>query len=316
MIWIDPNDRQIRIRLLPFIYISRQENNMAQFEKLIITAALSGGTAFKNSNPSVPYLPEEFADDAEKCLQEGVSVVHIHARDPETGMATDNINIIRETVEAIQNRCPELVINLSTSITANLTPKQRINPILELKPEIASLDTASMNDGLCDNETGEILYEYIFENPLNFVACFAKTMKENKVKPELKVYGPSGIQNIKLLLKRKAIFEEPLHFQFVYGAFGGVPFSPQMHLVMTDLLPESATYGACGADSNQVPAAIMSMMTGGHVRIGLEDNIRCPGSKLAKGNWEQARWVCGIAKTMDRPIATPAEARKILGLPG
>ena len=287
---------------------------MEKKDKLIITAALSGGGVFKNNNPNVPYFPEEFADDAEKCFREGVSVVHIHARDPETGMATENIDIIRETVEAIQKRCPELIINLSTSITTNLTPEQRIAPVLDLKPGIATLNTASMNDGLADHRTGEVLFEYIFENPLNMIADFAKIMHENRVKPALEVYDPAGIQNILLLRKRKSIFDDPLHFQFVYDAYGGVSFSPQMHLTMIGLLPEDATFGVCGIGHSQVPAVLMSMMTGGHVRIGLEDNIRVPGGKLAKGSWEQAKWVCEAARTLDRPIATPEETKKILGL--
>ncbi len=246
-------------------------------EKLIVTAALSGGSVFKNNNPNVPYLPEEFANDAEKCLQEGVSVVHIHPRDPETGLDTENIDIINETVEAVQDRCPELIISLGTGITAGLTPEQRTAPVLALKPEIASLNTATMNDGLCDHKTGEVLFEYVFENPLNLIANFAKTMKENGVKPELEVFDPAGIQNMILLRKRAGIFIEPLHFQFVYGAYCGVFFSPQMHLAMMSVLPKGATFGVCGVGPNQVPAAIMSIMTGGHVRIGLEDNIRVPG---------------------------------------
>lgn len=287
---------------------------MKNREKLIITAALSGRGEFKNNNPNVPYLPEEFADDAEKCFQEGVSVVHIHARDPDTGMATENIDIIRETVGAIQKRCPELIINLSTDITTHLTPEQRIAPVLELKPEIASLNTASMNDGLADPKTGEVLFEYIFENPLNMVADFAKIMKENRVKPALEIYDPAGIQNILLLRKRKSTFDDPLHFQFVYDVYCGVFFSPQMHLTMIGLLPEESTFSVCGKGNSQVPAVLMSMITGGHVRIGLEDNIRMPGGALAKGSWEQAKWVCETAKILDRPIATPQEAKQILNL--
>ncbi|MCD4719149.1 MAG: 3-keto-5-aminohexanoate cleavage protein, partial [Desulfobacula sp.] len=191
---------------------------------------------------------------------------------------------------------------------------QRIAPVLELKPEIASLNTASRNDGLTDHRTGEVLFEYVFENPLNMIADFAKMMKENRVKPALEVYDPAGIQNILLLHKRKLTFEDPLHFQFVYGAYCGVCFSPQMHLTMIGLLPEDATFGVCGIGDSQVPAVLMSMMTGGHVRIGLEDNVRVPGGALAKGSWEQAKWVCEAAKILDRPIATPEEAKQILGL--
>ncbi len=287
---------------------------MAEKEKLIITAAVSGGATFKNNNPNVPYLPEEFADECERCQQEGVSIVHIHARDPETGFATADLGILRETVDAIRSRCPELIINLSTAITANLTPEERIAPVIELKPDMASLNTATMNDGLSNHKTGEVFFEYTFENPLSMILEFAKTMKEHNVKPELEIYDPAGIYNVLLLRKQKGVFVEPLHFQLVYGAFGGVGFSTTMHMTMLNLFPENATYGVCGVGPNQVPAGFMSALTGGHVRIGLEDNTKVPGGELAKGSWEQAIWVRNIANTLERSIATPSEARKILGI--
>ena len=287
---------------------------MAKREKLIITAALSGGATFKPNNPNVPYHPEEFAEECEKCMKHGVSIVHIHARDPETGFATPDLDIIRATVAAIRARSPELIINLSTAITANLTHEQRIAPVIELKPDIASLNTATMNDGLADHKTGEIFFEYTFENTLSMIADFAKIIKQNTVKPELEVYDPAGIYNILLLRKQKDLFIEPLHFQFVYGAFGGISFNPILHLTMMNLLPEGATFGVCGVGPNQFPAAVMSALTGGHVRIGLEDNTRVPGGELAQGSWEQAKWVQEIARILDRPIATPSEAREILGL--
>ena len=287
---------------------------MAKREKLIITAALSGGATFKPNNPNVPYHPEEFAEECEKCMKHGVSIVHIHARDPETGFATPDLDIIRATVAAIRARSPELIINLSTAITANLTHEQRIAPVIELKPDIASLNTATMNDGLADHKTGERFFEDTFENTLSMIADFAKIIKQNTVKPELEVYDPAGIYNILLLRKQKDLFVEPLHFQFVYGAFGGISFNPILHLTMMNLLPEGATFGVCGVGPNQFPAAVMSALTGGHVRIGLEDNTRVPGGELAQGSWEQAKWVQEIARILDRPIATPSEAREILGL--
>jgi len=287
---------------------------MAKTDKLIITAAVSGGATFKPNNPNVPYNPEEFADECEKCVREGVSIVHIHARDPETGFATPDLDIIRDTVSAIRSRCPDLIINLSTAITANLTPEQRIAPVIELKPDIASLNTATMNDGLANHKTGEVFFEYTFENPLTMIADFAKVMKEHGVKPEFEIYDPAGIYNILLLRNQKNLFVEPLHFQFVYGAFGGIAFDPSLHLSMIRLLPEGATFGVCGVGPNQVPAAIMSVMNGGHVRIGLEDNTRVPGGELAQGSWEQAKWVHEIARILDRPVATPSETREILGL--
>jgi 3-keto-5-aminohexanoate cleavage enzyme len=287
---------------------------VAKGDKLIITAAVSGGATFKSNNPAVPYTPQEFADECEKCMRYGVSVVHIHARDTKTEFATADPAVIGATVEAIRKRCPDMIINLSTAITVGLTPEQRIAPIIELKPDIGSMNTATMNDGIADHKTGEVFFEYTFENKLGMIADFAKVMKQNGVKPEFEVYDPAGIYNIQLLSKQKDLFAAPLNFQFVYGAFGGIAFNPGLHLTMVDLLPEGSTFGVCGVGPNQVQAAVMSALTGGHVRIGLEDNIRAPGGELAKGSWEQAKWVQDLAAIMERPVATPAEAREILGL--
>jgi len=287
---------------------------VAKGEKLIITAALSGGATFKANNPNVPYSPQEFADECEKCVKHGVSIVHIHARDPKTEMATADLEIIKATVMAIRERCPDIIINLSSAITSGLTPEQRIAPIIEFEPDIGSMNTATMNDGIADHKTGEVFFEYTFENTLSMIADFAKVMKQHGVKPEFEVYDPAGIYNILLLSKQKDLFTGPMNFQFVYGAFGGIAFNPILHLTMVGLLPEGSTFGVCGVGPNQVPAAIISALTGGHVRIGLEDNVRAPGGELAKGSWEQAKWVQEIAGIMDRPVATPAEAREILGL--
>ncbi|MFA5064859.1 MAG: 3-keto-5-aminohexanoate cleavage protein [Dehalococcoidia bacterium] len=287
---------------------------MAKGDKLIITAALSGGATFKSNNPAVPYTPQEFADECQKCMRYGVSIVHIHARDPKTEFATADVGVIGATVEAIRKKCPEIIINLSTAITVGLTPEQRIAPIIELKPDIGSMNTATMNDGIADHRTGEVFFEYTFENKLGMIADFAKVMKQHGVKPEFEVYDPAGIYNIELLSKQKDLFAAPLNFQFVYGAFGGIAFNPVLHLTMLDLLPEGSTFGVCGVGPNQVPAAAMSILTGGHVRIGLEDNTRVPGGELARGSWEQAKWVQELAAIMDRPVATPTEAREIMGL--
>jgi len=287
---------------------------VAKGDKLIITAALSGGATFKSNNPAVPYTPQEFADECQKCMRYGVSIVHIHARDPKTEFATADVGVIGATVEAIRKKCPEIIINLSTAITVGLTPEQRIAPIIELKPDIGSMNTATMNDGIADHRTGEVFFEYTFENKLGMIADFAKVMKQHGVKPEFEVYDPAGIYNIELLSKQKDLFAAPLNFQFVYGAFGGIAFNPVLHLTMLDLLPEGSTFGVCGVGPNQVPAAAMSILTGGHVRIGLEDNTRVPGGELARGSWEQAKWVQELAAIMDRPVATPTEAREIMGL--
>lgn len=281
---------------------------------LIITAALAGGATSKNNNPATPYTPEEFAEESYQCLQEGVSIVHIHAKDPSTGMATADVKIIKQTIAAIRDRCPDLIINLTTGYPEGVSPDERIAPVMEIKPEMASLNVNSMNMGFGDYKKGALMYEFVYTNPFSSIERFGRAMRAHKVKPEIEIFDPGGINNTLFIRRQGDVFAEPMHFQFVYSVLGGMVFTPHLHLALMGQLPENATYSVCGVGPHQVPAAFMSVICGGHVRIGLEDNVRMPDGTLAKGSWEQATWVKELASIYGRPVATPDEARKILGL--
>lgn len=281
-------------------------------EKLIITAALTGGGTTKANNPNIPYLPEEFAEESHRCFQEGVSIVHIHAKDYDTGEATLDVQIHRDIVAAIHERCPELIINISTG-AVGCPAEDRIAPALAVKPELASYNTSTMNFAFANHKTGEIIREFIYENTFEMMVDFAQKMKAAHIKPECEIFDSNGIYNV-ILLMRRNLFAEPIHFQFVYGVVGGMHFDPSLHMALVRLLPENSTFSVCGVGPNQYQAAMMGALTGGHIRIGLEDNTKVPSGDLAKGSWEQAIWVRDIAKIAGRPIATPDEAKQILSL--
>ena len=283
-------------------------------EKLIITAALAGAATTKANNPNTPYTPEEFAEESYRCLQEGVSIVHIHAKEPDTGKATPDLNLLRPTIQAIQDRCPELIINISTGISMESTAEERIAPVGDLKPEMASLNTNSMNFAMADFKKGKIHVEFVYKNTFQMIEDFARSMKEHNVKPESEIFDPGGLYNVMLLRRQGDLFVEPLHLQFVYGVAGGMSFNPLLHMSLMDIMPDNATFSVCGVGPNQYTAALQSAVTGGHIRIGLEDNVRIPGGELAKGSWEQAVWVRDVAKLAGRPVATPDETREMLGL--
>jgi len=282
-------------------------------DKVIITAALTGAATRKEQNPAVPYTPEEFAEDAYKVYNSGGAIVHIHVRDPEHGAPTHEIDKIKTTIDAIKAKCPEIIINMSSAIGPWVTQEQRIAPIVAIKPPMASLNTNSMNFGIANWKTGEVPMEIVFENTFAMIVDFAGQMKANKVKPELEVYDMGGLYNV-LLIRKQGIFEEPMHFQMVFGVAGGVPYEPGIFAAMKDRLPENATYSVCGVGPNQFPANMTSVVNGGHMRVGLEDNTRMPNGELAKGSWEQVEWCVEVAKLAGREIATPDEARKMLKL--
>jgi 3-keto-5-aminohexanoate cleavage enzyme len=153
----------------------------------------------------------------------------------------------------------------------------------------------------------------IFENTFNMMIDFANQMRENGVKPECEAYDFGGIYNI-LLVRKQGLFEEPMHFQLVFGVAGGVPFTPLNMVHMQSLLPPDATWSVCGVGPNQYPAAIQASIMGGHIRVGLEDNIRVLRGKMAQGSWEQVEVARRIIELAERDVATPDEARGILNL--
>lgn len=283
-------------------------------DKCIITAALAGAATMKNQNEGVPYTTEEFIEEAYRCYNAGCAIVHIHARDPEHGFPTADTNILREIVQGITEKCP-IVINLSTAIGIGATPEERINVVKTLKPEMASLNTNSMNFALGDWKQHIVLGETVFTNTFQMLTDFAKEMKEAGTKPELEVYDLGGIYNT-LFVRHQGIFVEPMHFQFVWGVLGGCALDLANFNRFMELIPDDATWSSCGVGPAQFRGAFIAAVEGGHIRVGLEDNITVSKGVLAKGSYEQVEKAVKIAQLADREPATPDETRQILGLKG
>ena len=280
--------------------------------KVIICAALAGAATMKHQNPAVPYTPEEFAIESARCFDAGAAMVHVHARDDD-GMPTHEIDRIRATHDAIKDKTPELIVNLSSAVGLGKTPEQRLAQILAVKPAMASLNTNTMNFSLIDRNSGQIFFDYIFENTFTMLQDFGKAMEEEQIKPEIECYDIGGIDNT-LLIAKQGIFSDPMNFNFVWGVAGGQRFRPDAFITMMNALPDGANFTTCGVGLDQFPAITMSCLTGGHMRVGLEDNIRVPGGDLAKGSFEQVEWAVRIAQSLGREVATPDEARAIMGI--
>jgi 3-keto-5-aminohexanoate cleavage enzyme len=284
----------------------------ATSEKCIISAALAGAATRKEQNPNVPYTRDEFVAEAVKCYEKGAAIVHIHARDPEHGFPTPDIEILGAIVEGIRAECP-IIINLSTAISPLASKEERISVIDAFKPEMASLNTNSMNFAVGDWKEHKILFEMVFENTFEQLVWYNKVMRENGTRPEFEVYDMGGMYNV-LFIKEQGVFQEPLHFQFVFGVLGGMPFSVRNYGLFMDSIPEDATFSSCGVGPASFAGANVAAAVGGHIRVGLEDNIWISKGKLAAGSWEQVAKAVEIAKLSDREIATVDETREILGL--
>jgi 3-keto-5-aminohexanoate cleavage enzyme len=280
--------------------------------KVIITAALAGGGTFKNQNPAVPYTLEEFAEEAHKCWKSGAAMVHVHPRQDD-GMPTHNIERVKATYNAIRDRTPELIVNMSSGMAWDTTREMRLEQILAFKPEIASLNTNTMNFSIIDRKTGQLFVDNIFENTFTMLQEFGRAMEENGIKPEIEVYDMGGIDNA-LLIAKQGFFSQPMIFNFVWGVAGGAAFRADAFVAMMHALPPGSLFTTCGVAIEQFPCVTQSCLLGGHMRVGLEDNIRLPNGELAKGSYEQVEVAVKIAECLGRTPATPDEAREIMGL--
>jgi len=284
--------------------------------KLVISAALAGAVTTKANNPNVPYTAEEFGDEAKKCYDAGAAIVHIHARHPEKGNPTHDLDLIKAVLDNIKKKAPDIIINLSSAISSIATDKQRIAPVQTFKPPLASLNTASMNFAVGDYRTGKVGMGAgnIFANTFKTISKFAKEMKKAGTKPEMEIYDLGGMYNMLFLNRQEGAFTQPLHFQFVWGVLGGIPFTPRNLALVLDLKPPNATWGCCGVSKQQFQGGLCAAAWGGHIRVGLEDNTRNVSGELAKGSYEQVAWAKKVAEAAGREIAQGEEARKIFHL--
>lgn len=271
--------------------------------KLIITAAICGAEVTKEHNPNVPYTVEEIAQQAEDAYKAGASIIHLHVRNDD-GTPTQDKERFRECIEAIKHRCPDVIIQPSTGGAVGMTNAERLQPVY-LKPEMATLDCGTCNFGGDD----------IFVNTENTIKEFGEKMIELSIKPELEVFD-KGMIDMALRLQRKGYIKAPMHFNFVMGVNGGISATPRDLVFMTGSIPEGSTFTVSGIGRSQFQMAALSIILGGHVRVGFEDNVYISKGVSAKSNGELVEKVVRLAKELGREIATPQQARVILGLEG
>ena len=270
-------------------------------KKVIITVAPTGAWPSKKDNPNIPLTPKEIAQDVYECWQAGAAVAHLHMRD-EKGAGTMNKELFKETFGLIREKC-DIVLNLTTSGDLNATDETRMAHLIELKPELASYDCGSMN----------WMHNSLFLNPPAFLEKLATVMNENGVKPEIEIFDGGMIYNAEYYLK-KGFLKGPLHYQFVLGAAGGMAATVNNLVFLKGLIPEDATWSALGIGRGHLPIMYTTLALGGHVRVGMEDNVTYSKGRLAKSNAEFVERTVRIIKEIDKEHATPDEARKILGL--
>ena len=270
--------------------------------KVILTVAPTGAWPSKKDTPYIPLQPKEIADDVYACWQAGASIAHLHVRDDDDQSSMD-FDKFTETVEHIRATDCDIVLNLTTSGQLGLEDEARMKHIIALKPELASYDCGSMNWA----------HSTVFENSPRFLEKLGLAMQENNIKPEIEIFDAGMVYNALYYLK-KGVLKAPLHFQFVLGAPGGMTATVENLMFLKTLIPEDSTWGALGIGRGHLPIMYTTLALGGHVRVGMEDNIYYSKGVLAKSNAEFVERSKRIAAEIDKEIATPDEARAILGI--
>ena len=271
-------------------------------EKLIITAAITGSRISRETAPYIPIAPEEIVQSAIECWEAGAAMVHIHVRDPQTGLGTQDMELFRQVVDALRDKT-DLILCLTTSGIPgrNLPAEERLAP-LGLKPEVASFDAGSINLG-----------GTVFLNSPEFLQQAAEKMRAAGVKPELEIFE-LGMLLTCLRMRDEGKLDEPLHFQLVLGTPWGAPATPRSLIYLHEYIPADATWSVIGIGKGHLPMSLMAMVMGGHIRVGMEDNIYYSRGVLAKTNAQFVERIVRLAREYGREVATPDEARGILKL--
>ncbi len=264
---------------------------------LIITAAIVGAETMKSDNPNLPYSPEEIAIEATKCREAGASMVHVHGR-LANGQPTQDRETFAKILTEVRNRS-DILVQFSTGGAVGMSVQERIEAI-DLKPDMATLTTGSVNFG-----------DECFLNTFPMIVQIAEGLKKHAIRPEIEVFD-SAMIGTALKLQKMGLLEGPLHFDFVMGMPGGIAGSEAALTFLVSQIPEDATWSVAGLGRFEFPLAKLAIERGGHVRVGLEDNIYISKGVLAAGSWELVEKISEFSRSLKREISTPEQTRNLL----
>jgi uncharacterized protein (DUF849 family) len=284
--------------------------------KVVITVAVTGSIGDKTKHPDLPVTPREIAESAVEACAAGASVVHVHVRDPDTAEPAMDFELYREVVERIRD-ASDMVINLTTGAGARIipdesdpvnfgtgttwrSPEKRTEHIVELKPELCSLDVGSLNFG-----------SRVFANTVPHVEEMAARIQSAGVKAELEVFDMGQIEIVKHLIKKGLVNHPPI-FQLCLGIAWGIPANTKTMLQMKEALPVNALWAGFGVGPTSFPMVAQSVLLGGNVRVGFEDNFYLSRGTPARSNAQLVKKAVRILESLDKEPASPLEAREIL----
>lgn len=277
----------------------------------VITCAMSGVAANREQCPAIPYTPEDYAKEARRAYDAGASVLHIHARYPD-GRPSYRVEEYRTITQAILAEVPDVVVNLSTG-AVGIPIQERVQQIVDLKPELGALNMGSMNYAKYSEKRKALIFDFVFANPFSDITYLLERMREAGVKPECECFDTGHIGNVAPLLDM-GLLEPPVQFSLILGVLGGAPPDARTLAHMASLLPEPATWEVIGIGRKQWELAAAAAALGGNIRVGLEDNFYLADGTMASSNGDLVEAAARLAELAGRGVASAPEARKILSL--
>ena len=270
-------------------------------EKLIITAAICGAEVTKANNPAVPYTVEEMVNEARSAYNAGAAIIHVHVREDD-GTPTQSRERFRVVMDAIRRELPDVIMIPSTGGATGMSPEERLQPT-ELFPEMATLDCGTCNFG-----------DEIFDNTMPTMRAFGKRMIENGIKPEYECFEMGHLDTILDMARKGEVPGDPMQFNFVLGVKGCTPATVQNLVWLVNAIPAGSTWTSTGVGRAAFTLAAPTIVMGGNVRVGFEDNIYLSRGVKAVSNGELVEKVVRLSRELGRDIASPEEARRILSL--
>src|ERR687895_916392 len=288
---------------------------MSRFEDpAIITCSISGAVANRDQCPAIPYTPEEYAAEARRIVDEGGSMIHIHARTRE-GVPSYEVEDFRAITEAIEAEVDDVIINYSTG-AIGVPVAKRIEYLRELRPDVAALNMSSMNYAKYSKRRKEFVFKAVFENSFDTIIAFLTAMNELGIRPEHECFDSGHVANLDPLIDM-GLLSEPLQISCVMGVTGGIRPTPMNLAHMADQIPGGAesrnNWGVIGISRDQWRLVAAAAALGGNVRVGLEDNFYLPNGEMARSNGDLIAKARQMVEETGRRAATVEEARELLG---
>lgn len=274
-------------------------------DPLIITCAVVGAELTREHTPYLPLTPREIAEEAARAHEAGAAMVHLHGRDPQSGAASQDAAVYAAILRELRRRAPRAIAQVSTGGAVGMSLEQRCGPLEvdgDLRPEMATLTCGTVNFG-----------DEVFENPLPAIRAIASRLRARGIQPEIEIFD-AGHLDTALALAAEGVLDPPLHVDFVLGVRGAMAASERNLRFVVEGLPAGWSWSVAGIGRHQLPLAELAIAWGGHVRVGLEDNIYLKKGALAPGNAPLVERAVQLARAAGRPIAGPREARRLLRL--